>query len=242
MTPVVLLKKPIAKALGKFVGRHILRRTGVFGIYGTLKRFLGKGLTKGQLLKAITGSIIKKNILRALGPMNFIIDIFKKGGGVKYALKQFGWQRLTPMAIKKVWYLYQNYQSLYGGKNPIIKDAKKEIWKKLSHTNSKHTYSWKLKQIEDIMNTENVPEKVKEELLDHWFIFYVKSAQTGNFSVREYKWHPITGELIAYVRSATGKIWGPYSAYGVPIEWIKHSVKTTSYGKKIYWVYYHTHN
>lgn len=245
--PIILLikeatKKPsLLKAVAKYTGRQILRRTGVFGTYGTFKRFIGKNYSKLTLAKKITGSIIKKNVLRALGPANYMVDILKKKGGLKYALKQFGWQRMTPMAIKKVWYLYQNYQYTYGGKNPILQQSKKEIWKKLRIRNSKHTYTWKLDQIQGIMDAE-VPKKVKRELLDDWFYFRVHS-KSGNFSVRVYKWHPLTGELVAYVRSGGNKqTYGPYFAYGVPIDWIKKSVKTTTYGKKIYWVYYHTNN
>lgn len=230
----------VIKGIAKYGGRAILRRTGVFGIYGSIKKYQKlyktKQMSKIKAFGKIVKSTAKKNFLRMLGPANYLRDWHKHG--VKYTLKKFGWNKLVPMQIKKIIYFNQNFKSIFG-REDILKESKKEIWKRLGRNNHYNTDLWKLNQIEAIMKTpENDRErKDVKKLLNQQFYFRLKSPKTGNFSVRQCAWNPATGLFKGWIRSASGKTYGPYTDT-LDIDMIRIMIKSGNYGRNIYWVYF----
>lgn len=213
------------KGLAKYAGRAILRRTGVFGIYGTAKKYKRlyktKKLTKWQAFVKATGNTVKKNLLRMAGPLNYLRDWHRKG--FAYMLKQFAWNQLLPMQVKKIIYLNQNFKNIFG-RSMSMNKAKYKLWETIN--GSKRGNVAKLNQIERIMRTKYDTKKendMKRELLNGWFVFYLNSPQSGNFGRSPCQWNPITKEFIGYI-------------WGWPKKWTSKEPGTRQggpYGEKI---------
>lgn len=198
------------KGLAKYGGRAVLRRTGVFGIYGTMKKYKKvyktKNITKLQAFVKATGNTAKKNLLRSLGPLNYLRDWYRKG--FAYMLKQFAWNQLLPMQVKKIIYLNQNFKNTFG-KNAPMKKAKTKLWDTIN--NAKKGNVAKLNQIEKIMRGKyetKQENELKRQLLNDWFVFYLNSPQSGNFGRSPCMWNPITKEFRGYIWGWP-KHWGP---------------------------------
>lgn len=238
--------KAVMKSAIKYALKSILRKSGVFGIYGTIKTFGGwkdviQKISKNKRAFEVFKRLVKKNVLRNLHSANFVYNIKKFGLGesAKRVIKN----RLVPMEYRKFcWYLNEVRREMkIQEAQSILMNKGRRMSSSVIHGNQLiiqgNDVEHQVKLIDGmrVLKPQSEKEKeLREAFLDKRIAFGVNSPEKHNFSQRLHFYEQFTKDYYVPIRSGNHKYVRYYMYPGVQWKVVRQAILKANYGREIF--------